>query len=206
MRNGVLLIRSSDSEGENSDSSLEDVDAIMARFQRKPEGNTHAGTSETGPHEERRQLRTRHPRASKAGPTKRSSSPQRPKPQYKFSLNSLIALSDKDSISEAKIASVKARLEAGATDGATDLSTHGHDPEFDRNLLASVVEGDAGGEGEGRAQRLFQAMERTDALQQDTVWHFFQQDAEELQSTPFPASCLPSSGWSKLLKGSELRS
>ena len=92
---------------------------------------------------------------------------------------------------------------------------------LDEKLLASVVGGNGNNDGDGddddgsggdgsaenanqRAQRVMQAVERTDALHMDYVWHGFVagwKGKEEKARMAFPVDALPRVGWQALLKG-----
>jgi hypothetical protein len=194
--NGVTTIRSSDTdENYSSESSLDDLDAVLARHQ--PPAAVESPKESGKAHGSKRQRFSPRQRTVAA----RDSALVTRNRNYKYSLNSLIALSDETSASEIKIARLKAKLESATANGA---ETSVQDPglKLDQKALSTVIDHDGEGEG-GRAHRLYQAVERTGALDQDVVWHFFEADTGIPYSSllPFPESFLASTCWYSILKG-----
>jgi hypothetical protein len=75
---------------------------------------------------------------------------------------------------------------------------------IDENLIEGVVDDK---EGESKAKRLYMAMQRTNALDSDCVFHFFGEtpDTESSASKPFPFDSLPSHGWASCFNGKILQ-
>lgn len=189
VKNGVVIVRSSDTE-EDSDSSLEDVSVILNRPKIPSSASSTPPIRTTMEDESGRatNMFARRPIHS------RTRAPPRPKPSYQFSLAALVDFTREDVNSAVRIADAKAELEMKKE----GLSASKKDA-IDQALLASVIED---GEDDHKAQRLLQAIERTDALHKDTVWHFFEDQASATlpRSSPFPKDALPSQGWARILK------
>lgn len=70
---------------------------------------------------------------------------------------------------------------------------------LNEELLGQAVDDDDDPE---KAHRLLQAMQRTNATQMESVYHFFQDDSDSIQAQPkFPLSSLPKHGWVSIFKG-----
>ncbi|KAI4632360.1 uncharacterized protein J4E87_001832 [Alternaria ethzedia] len=71
---------------------------------------------------------------------------------------------------------------------------------LNEELLGQAVDDDDDPE---KAHRLLQAMQRTNATQMESVYHFFQDDSDSIQAQPkFPLSSLPKHGWASIFQGS----
>lgn len=76
---------------------------------------------------------------------------------------------------------------------------------IDEDVLADVVHDEE--EGEDRAKRLYLAMQRTNALDAECVFHFFgEPNAQAPSSAPFPTQSLPQHGWTACLEGGNSQS
>ncbi|KAI4933737.1 uncharacterized protein J4E92_003405 [Alternaria infectoria] len=74
---------------------------------------------------------------------------------------------------------------------------------LNEELLGQAVDDDDDPE---KAHRLLQAMQRTNATQMESVYHFFQDDSDSIQAQPkFPLSSLPKHGWVSIFKDSHAR-
>ncbi|KAI4625694.1 hypothetical protein J4E80_002827 [Alternaria sp. BMP 0032] len=70
------------------------------------------------------------------------------------------------------------------------------DLALNEELLGQAVDDDDDPE---KAHRLLQAMQRTNATQMESVYHFFQDDSDSIQAQPkFPISSLPKHGWASI--------
>ncbi|KAI4911079.1 hypothetical protein J4E90_007336 [Alternaria incomplexa] len=74
---------------------------------------------------------------------------------------------------------------------------------LNEELLGQAVDDDDDPE---KSHRLLQAMQRTNATQMESVYHFFQDDSDSIQAQPkFPLSSLTKHGWVSILKDSYAR-
>ncbi|KAJ9635459.1 hypothetical protein H2199_008462 [Coniosporium tulheliwenetii] len=195
--NGLLGVRSSDSEEDDSDSSLEVVSTVFPPPRRAvdPFGSASKptipdGTGSRGGHN----LRDRDRREVDGARIHRKPSPVPAASKYKFQLNKLVTLSGKDAVAEVKLAEAKSKLAAAGSD-----SSNADTSVITAKDLASVVEDDEA------AGQLAQAMDKTDALQQDEVWHFFQDGDTRPAERTFPSRSLPPESWVMMLKSRETR-
>lgn len=206
------VIRSSDTEEDDeyrsdsdSDSSLEDLTVILARGKNSATSNAQTGTNHINDTNEvgnggRRSTRLRNVQSSHSSGNKARVESAVPKTDYKFSLGSLLDKASEEEAAQARLAAIKARIDAmSKLQRDRALSRKGCD--IDEKLLASVVRDDEDEDGNERAQRVLQAMERTDALRMDCVWHCFADGWLSPPSNPFPVHSLPNAGWQTLLKG-----
>jgi hypothetical protein len=70
---------------------------------------------------------------------------------------------------------------------------------INEDVLGQVVDDD---DDSGKAHRLFQAMQRTNATQMESTYHFFQDVSDSIQVQPrFPMNCLPDHRWVLNFKG-----
>ena len=167
-RHGQTVIKNSDDDSD-SDESLEDLDEILsirktARISSPPtEPDLPPVPSPT-----QSEARTRRGR-----PSKNVNTPLPVVPKYKISLDTLVAHAVNDDAAEAdvvearhRVASLdrqRAALEARVGDGQIDGSV-------DKKLLTSMVSHDGDNEN---IDRLMHAIERTEALQFQKSWSFF---------------------------------
>ena len=206
------VIRSSDTEEEgeycsdsDSDSSLEDLTVILARGKNPAASKSHLGTNcsketnETG-NGGRRSTRLRNVQPSHVSGNKGRVDSSFPKTGYKFSLDSLLDKASEEEAAQARLAVIKARIDAIST-SKTNKALSRKARDIDEKFLASVVGDDEDEDSNERAQRVLQAMERTDALRMDCVWHFFAEEWLSPPSNPFPLHSLPTAGWQSILKG-----
>lgn len=115
----------------------------------------------------------------------------------------LVQSLQKDNEVELKLAEWKALLEEKLEEESD--SSDKAASTIDESLLAGVVNDDA---GEEKAKRLYLAMQRTNALESDCVFHFFG-DAPKCGSTrrtTFPSHILPRQGWTSCFDGKMSRS
>lgn len=195
--NGLLGVRSSDSEEDDSDSSLEVVNTVFPPSRRAAHSSgsaskptTSDGIGDKGGHSQRERDNWQ----ADSGRSDQEPLPVPAAPKYKFQLNSLVTLSGKDAVAEAKLAEAKSKLAAAGGELLNaDNST------ITEKDLASVVEDDEA------AGQLAQAMDKTDALQQDEVWHFFRDSDTRPAEQSFPSRSLPPESWAMMLKSRETR-
>ncbi len=194
VKNGEVMIRNSEDEASDSDSSLDDIDDILAS--KKPAGNAFPPTDLEIPilnlenKSGREGSRTRRKTRGTASAEESSRLPALPvMPNYIFSLDSLVKQSKNHKESDTQTA--KARLllqsleqqEYTTSDGGTRISDKG--AKVNEDLVASVMKQHDEDEGVGR---LMTAIQRTEALYQGRAWSFFDgnEDVQKLEEGEFP--------------------
>lgn len=205
VKNGAIVIRSSDDESD-SDSSLDDIDGLIARKSAlnstpptESELTLPLANTQTG-QKIRASSRLKKPN------TAVSSTPQvQPKfrmpPEYKYSLASLVQRSKEEKALEEKIAKAKSALDSHEIENSLTFGdSHGSAPteaKIDRTLLVSVMKRN---EGED-IDRLLEAVQRTEAFDLGTTWSFFDdlQSVSPSKQTKFPN--LTGTQWEGILKG-----
>ncbi|KAK5288551.1 hypothetical protein LTR16_003325 [Cryomyces antarcticus] len=200
IHHGLMAVKSSDSEDVNSDSSLEDLDEIIVRNR-----TTLPSPPETTPHTNT-PIATKYNYVTSSGAARSTLQlPSPPETKYKFSLNSLVAQSKKHTAAEARITKAKALLELSDGTDTPELDDAGvvRDGSGANDMeerLTAAVGGD--GQEDDTAQRVLQAVKRTEGLLQEKVWHFFNEgERNEKSCEPFPRDSLAMAGWTTVLKG-----
>jgi hypothetical protein len=77
-------------------------------------------------------------------------------------------------------------------------------PPLEFEMTEEAVAEQIGDDGDGeRAKRIFRAIKRTDALENNCVYHLFKEQMESSsdQEPPFPIACLPEQGWAARFDG-----
>ena len=190
VRKGETMIRNSDDESD-SDMSLDELDALFAKqrplVKQTPRQQTDVSSKWNTLASERQ---------SKAGSTSvkglKKQEYTHPKkaeqvtPKYKFSLESLVKQTESDNAAQAGVtqanslvAALEQRSQAADAKRRVVMGNIG-------GLLGSIVDKD----GEpGKADRLMQAIHRTEALHQETLWHFISRDPlhQHDQEQEFPS-------------------
>lgn len=170
VRNGEVMIRNSDEE---SDSSLDDIDDLLARKSAMISSPTDQTELALPPSAKQRDRQSGASTRSKTkGPARaRRASPSLPQlPKYEFSLDSLEQRSRDDRALEADAAKAWTLLDSFETQTGATHSQVRPGAKVDAKMLASVVKDD--GE-EINVGRLMTAMARTDAFHQGKTWSFF---------------------------------
>ncbi|KAJ5612111.1 hypothetical protein N7510_005305 [Penicillium lagena] len=108
----------------------------------------------------------------------------KPASKYKNTLDSLVYDAVDDNEIEASVAKVKATFAKPQPDSNTSTAELG----LHKGMLTSAL-GD-NDEGSG-LQRLMDAVRRTEALEQDRVWHFFDHDQKLPPAPDFPRDLFP---------------
>jgi hypothetical protein len=125
---------------------------------------------------------------------------RRPPPERKggksFSL--FVQRAQQHAETERKIAEVRADLEKPVAEDAPLA-----DFDISEEVLADAVNDE---EDPDKAKRLYLAMQRTNALHSECVFHFFDKDLDGNASrgSPFPMNCLPNHRWTSSFKGQSL--
>lgn len=192
VRNGEVRIRDSDEES-GSDTSLEDLDELLALFKPsrgysrpKELDHTHPAEDDTGGSSSRRTTRKR-PQASTKDSPLSSAVTAMPK-SYKISLDSLAKQRKQYDASNAGVAQAKSVLDLYDQRKAT---TDCREPLKDKtgvleaDLINIVMKDQVDGDDMGRLKT---AIHRTEALQHGKSWSFFEDYPEEFsaQHDDFP--------------------
>ena len=183
VKNGEVMIRNSDDEGSDSDSSLGDIDDLL-RSKKHPDpavsspltelgSSTPSSTERLSPKVTcRNRSRTR---ATVHEDTMRRRYPLPHPPKYRFDLGTLVQRSMKYETAEACMSKARKTLESIEQRGASragevplDLLGHG---DIDAVLVTSALRG----RGESNeVEKLLMAIHRTEALQREKTWSFFE--------------------------------
>lgn len=206
VKNGAIVIRSSDDESD-SDSSLDDIDGLLAR-KSAPNSTPPTESELTLPlaNTQTGQKIRASSRLKKPNTAVSSTPPVQPKfrmpPEYEYSLASLVQRSKEEKALEEKIAKAKSAL--GSHDIENSLTFGGShesaptEAKIDRTLLVSVMK--KRNEGED-IDRLLVAVQRTEAFDLGTTWSFFNnlQSISPSKQAKFPT--LTGTQWEGILDG-----
>lgn len=211
LRNGQLVIKSSDDEDSTSDSSLDDLNELLRVRKPTMEPSPISVAGDVISSLDRGTVQTRaQTKAGRLGGRGNSSSTSRLPviPRYKFSLDSLVRQTERDTASESDVA--KARSLFRASEGAVEAqrmiaqNQDGSTPtaleQVDENLLVSVISGS----GEGTSlHKVLNTMRRTEALHRARSWLFFRDGCPqpEYQTQTFPTDALSLPCWHSLTEG-----
>ncbi|KAI4163576.1 MAG: hypothetical protein LQ342_002848 [Letrouitia transgressa] len=196
VKNGEVVITDSDDEQCESDSSLEDLNNLLAP--RRPPVLT-TPTSRLEDLDSAQAKPSNGATARKRGRPRRASptilpaqSPNLPAvPKYKFSLNALLQQSLRDEDSRASIAKAKSAL--ASLDGNKDKKPSLDGEKLDTDLLSSMVNRHC--EEEGDLDRLMLAIQRTEAFHQEKSWSFFEDRMETAGIEPPAFPIIQDSPW-----------
>ncbi|KAI9817457.1 MAG: hypothetical protein M1827_001067 [Pycnora praestabilis] len=210
IEDGQVVIKSSDTEDSDSDSSLADIDELLST---RKSAAVKVDSKFIG-------------RSSNAHGLQRGSqrqggsyaaffpSPLPVMPKYKFSLDSLMARSEKDLAAEAEVYQARVRMWSPMRDTevnqATDTSNASvarpvdDETNVDQGLLASVVQED---NEDGGLQKILHAMERTEALNREKAWYFFTNEEHHAPSErpSFLERAKSRSGWESIFSDTNTR-
>jgi hypothetical protein len=159
---GQEVVRGSDTE---TDEDLEDLDTILnkSRPKSKPATTT---TNDS---------RTTRPISFRSAPKKPKQKDYGP-----FSLSRLVEANQRQTAMEVRIAEAQANLH----EATTEASTLQGSPKKDA-IKAVLIEGNDKQDG-GKARRVLDALERTEAFERNDVWHFFEPKPAAPSRNPFP--------------------
>lgn len=186
------FIKSSDDEASDTDSSLDDLDDLLAQ--------QHASTAETTitsspslPYRIELPHAHRVVRPTSAVPVTK---------KYKFSLASLVSQTEEEVLSEAHLAKAESCLNRGRVSRDTSKARSNASKDgLDTSLLQTVVNED---EGRGEMQKVLHAMKRTEALSRPLAWYFFDPKIlrDESPRMPFPnINKAEEPDWRRILNG-----
>ncbi|KAF2097843.1 hypothetical protein NA57DRAFT_76650 [Rhizodiscina lignyota] len=170
-RDGIEAVRNSDTDSDDSDSSLEDIGTVLAKASGRPR--------------------------PVAQPTPRATNATSVKSTYRFNLAALVASRDHERAAAEEIALVDSKLKERSPSPSHGVSGGDRDG-INEEALAEVIDDD---EEAGKARRVLQAMQRTEAFAEELGFSFFDPSRPIKSDIPrFPASSLPSRGWASLLR------
>ena len=188
VKHGEVMIRNSDDEDSDSDSSLGDIDDLL-HFRRQPEpvpsspltdlgSTTPSLPGQSSPEEigrTRRQTRAivrRSTTSDRYAPS--------PRPKYKFDLGTLVQRSAKHERSQAMMSKARETLKSMEKRDDLNAPTIRRDSQERREIDARMVTSALKGRGEPiEGERLMIAIQRTEALQQEKSWSFFERSEED---------------------------
>ncbi|KAH7052364.1 hypothetical protein B0J12DRAFT_739895 [Macrophomina phaseolina] len=193
VKDGVPLVRTSDSEEEDSDSELEDLTTILNKKRRaqalpeNPNPTMKPKRDREGPGSAY-DLRSHFKRAP---PKREFKSIVAPTRKYKISLSDLVTQRQKGLDSEARV--LEAQRQAEEAERAAEESKA--KSKISKEGLRGAL-----GDAEG-VERTFNALQRTEVLETDQVWRFFEKNDETVAPArpQFPAPCLSEEGWQRRL-------
>lgn len=182
VRDGVEAVLGSESDGSDSDSSLEEVGEILARHAPRPAAATLPPRASALRNSGSVSARTR----SVASSSDRILPVARPRTEYKFSLQLLGDSVGETVAAEKRLAAKEETLRK--LEAENKRAIEGHADSINENVIISAL-----GESEDGSdvRRVLQAMKRTDVLHLDSVWHFFEDEHQQPLRRPFPTKCLP---------------
>ncbi|KAL9608469.1 MAG: hypothetical protein Q9167_006701 [Letrouitia subvulpina] len=200
VKNGEVIITDSDDEQCESDSSLEDLNNLLAP-RASPVPTTLASwpedldSAQANPSNGATARKRGRPR--RASPTTLpAQSPHLPAlPKYKFSLNALLQQSLLDESSCASITKTKSLL--ASLEGNKDEKPDLHEEKIDTDLLSSMVNRHY--EEGGYSDRLMLAIQRTEAFHQEKSWSFFEDMMETVGTEPPAFPTIQDSTWANTI-------
>ncbi|KAL8679853.1 MAG: hypothetical protein Q9186_003919 [Xanthomendoza sp. 1 TL-2023] len=203
VRNGEVVIKDSDDDRSDSDVSLEDLDHLIAP-RRAPIASSPPSPDALPTFQP---ILSAHSRVVKDGTRSRSSksgftvpkglsSTETKLPTYKFSLAALIKQSQTDENSRTSRQDAKHLIES--LDQQKPVARATANVELDKDLLASVIRDDEDGTDLGR---LMAAIERTEALQQEEAWSFFDRNREVVDVEPADCPFVADHHWQSIFEG-----
>lgn len=175
IKNGKVVITSSDGDDTDSVTSMDDPDDLLRMFTSsaspvmKQDGKEHT-LSPARP--------LNHSSKTRTTKNKKLSS-STAAPSYKFSLETLVTDAVDDNEVEADIAKFKQALES--SENAANSGDKGQKGGLREEMLASAIDLD---ENDSSFQRLLDAVNRTDAFGHDLSWSFFEDYAHDQAPSP----------------------
>lgn len=201
VKNGEVMIRNSDDDGSDSESSLGDIDDLLrSRRQLDPAvsspltdlGSSTPGLTERSSPEERGKSRPR-TRAIAHKQSRSARSVLSHPPKYKYDLQTLVQRSATHQTAEANMSKARKFLESMQQRDALKASVIEEDLSVSRKSNADMVTSALRGRGESNeVEKLMMAIHRTEALQQEKSWSFFEDDETQViaEQAAFPKECL----------------
>lgn len=201
VKNGEVVIRNSDDDESDSGSSLDDIDHLLrSRGLQNPAVSpplTELGSSTPYLTERSSPEELGSPKPRTRATTKTKDASHRPTvvrpPKYKFDLSSLVQRSVKSETMEASIIMARKTLESIEQQKASKANRASEawpqDDKIDEGLISSVFKTRS---ESNEVERLITAIQRTEALQQEKSWSFFETEEDDMlfKQPPFPTHCL----------------
>lgn len=213
VKNGELVVTNSDDEGSDSDASLGDIDELL-RARRPPADQVSSPLTEpdstvltpdrhSSAEPEIASTKIRRSGRGINAVKKPTSSDELPHaPKYKFDLQSLVKQSKKDETSEESMATARNLLasldQVDPSPAVEERNNANRKGPVNAGLIASVMNKES---DENDTKRLMLAIERTEALQQDLSWSFFEDEQQTLDNQPDPFPHAMSERWNGILNG-----
>ena len=194
VKNGQIIIRNSDDDGSDSDSSLGDIDDLL-RSKKKLDPAVSSPLTELGssaPSSTERSspdliCTTRS--WTRGEHTMRRRFPVPHPPKYRFDLGTLVKRSVKDETAEACMSKARKTLESIEQRGASRQSEVPLDLLGNSDLDAALVNSALKGRAESSdVEKILMAIHRTEASQREKSWSFFK-DGEE--NVPYDQAIFP---------------
>ncbi len=206
VKHGEVIIRSSDDESD-SDSSLDDIDGLLAQksvvFSTPPTESDIASPPEAKQIDKKIRASTRGQKMDVAVASIPRLLPSfRMPPEYEFSLESLVQRTKDEKALEENMAKARWSLDSHEQEKSLNSGdSYGSawtGATVDKTLLASVMKKNSEGDD---IDRLMMAVQRTEALNLGTTWSFFD-DMQSLASLEQAEPAIPNgTQWQGILSG-----
>ncbi|KAL8759690.1 MAG: hypothetical protein Q9184_003539 [Pyrenodesmia sp. 2 TL-2023] len=191
VKHGKVVIRDSDEDRSDTDTSLEDIDNLIG-------AHNPPAVSLPGSEDESRLHATR-ARAGKSARNYQDRSaaavapPPTAKAKHKFSLETLLKEREKEK--ESRLIVENARHLLDGLDEQKSLSTETRNGTLDVDLLATLIEDENDG---GNIGRLMGAIGRTEALDQQKRWSFFEDNQDDIAVEPSECPAVVDAFWQRI--------
>ena len=191
VKNGEVMIRNSDDEGSDSDSSLGDIDDLLLSKKRPDPAvsspltelgsSTPTSTQRSSP-EVMYKTRSRRKATGHEDTMRRPFLPPHP-PKYRFDLGTLVQRSVKDETAEACMSKARKTLESVEQRGASRAVEVPLDLLGNRDVDAALITSALKGRGESNeVEKLLMAIHRTESAQREKSWSFFEDGEDDRDS------------------------
>ncbi|KAF7174256.1 hypothetical protein CNMCM6106_008460 [Aspergillus hiratsukae] len=196
VKNGKEVVISSDGEDTDSIASFEQLeDPLLMLLKPKPTAASETTEAEDNTGDSGMALRSTRPKDKKKS---LNHSSKVSVPQYKFSLDDLVTQAVDDNETEATIA----RLKAVREDESSSKPDTPPSRQLNEGMLTSAL-GDK--DDELGLQRLLDAVRRTEALEIEKFWSFFNYEAKALPALEFPRESIAPGTYLAVLREPESR-
>lgn len=206
VKNGEVMIRNSDDDGSDSDSSLGDVDDLL-RSRRQPDPAVSSPLTDLGSSTPSLTDRSSPGAMDKSRPRTRATAHKQSTshqsvlshpPKYKYDLGTLVQRSVTHEAAEANMSRARKFLESIQQRDASKTSVTDQDLSEKREINAGMVTSALKASSESNTvEKLMMAIHRTEALQQEKSWSFFEEEDDEKGETQmmaeqaaFPTECM----------------
>ncbi|EAW15492.1 uncharacterized protein NFIA_048290 [Aspergillus fischeri NRRL 181] len=197
IKNGREVVISSDGEDTDSIVSLEQLEDPLLMFM-KPNPTAASETREAENSVGDSEMALRSQRLKDTNKASNAKSSKDSVPQYKFSLDDLVTQAVDDNETEATIA----RLKAVRADESSSKPDTPPSRQLNEGMLTSAL-GDQ--DDELGLQRLLDAVRRTEALEIEKFWSFFNYEAKALPALEFPRESIAPGTYLAVLREPESR-